>query len=161
MQSAEVTLGNEGELLASAGYIQESHYTYDAAYAVKTFQDGTSSGHTTHYYYDGSGLLLATTDPGYSAGYGEDEFYTIDDDGHPIFGADADVLIKPTGNRRGDRNAANREAGLNNTPDGKQWHHHQDHGRMQLVDAIEHILTGHSGGWAKWGKRVKKGKESP
>jgi agmatine/peptidylarginine deiminase len=29
---------------------------------------------------------------------------------------------------------------------------HQEVGRMQLVDATIHMLTGHTGGWSLWGK---------
>ncbi|AGE64234.1 HNH endonuclease [Bacillus subtilis] len=32
------------------------------------------------------------------------------------------------------------------TPDGYTWHHHQDPGRMQLVDQKVHRKTGHTGG---------------
>ncbi|HDR5349735.1 TPA: HNH endonuclease [Bacillus thuringiensis] len=32
------------------------------------------------------------------------------------------------------------------------WHHHQDTGRMQLVDAKLHKQTGHTGGYKIWGK---------
>jgi hypothetical protein len=37
-------------------------------------------------------------------------------------------------------------------PNGYSWHHHQDVGRMQLVDAEEHQLSiPHMGGMAIWG----------
>ncbi|MGD7043208.1 HNH endonuclease [Jeotgalibacillus proteolyticus] len=36
------------------------------------------------------------------------------------------------------------------TPDGYSWHHHQDTGRMQLVDQQVHAATGHTGGKAIW-----------
>jgi len=35
-------------------------------------------------------------------------------------------------------------------PDGYTWHHHQQPGRMQLVDTKIHALTGHTGGQAIW-----------
>lgn len=38
-----------------------------------------------------------------------------------------------------------------NTPDGFTWHHHQESGRMQLVDSITHLKTGHTGGKEIWG----------
>lgn len=36
------------------------------------------------------------------------------------------------------------------TPDGYTWHHHEDTGKMQLVDTDTH-RTGHTGGRAIWG----------
>ncbi|MCU5201633.1 MULTISPECIES: WXG100 family type VII secretion target [Bacillus cereus group] len=36
------------------------------------------------------------------------------------------------------------------------WHHHQDTGRMQLVDAKLHKQTGHTGGYNIWGKKGEK-----
>ncbi|MBC2048393.1 HNH endonuclease [Listeria booriae] len=37
------------------------------------------------------------------------------------------------------------------TPRGMTWHHHQDRGKMQLVDKAIHQQTGHTGGKAIWG----------
>lgn len=39
------------------------------------------------------------------------------------------------------------------SPPGLTWHHHQDTGRMQLVDRVEHnhFSGGHTGGMALWG----------
>ncbi|EDL57454.1 HNH endonuclease [Gimesia maris] len=34
--------------------------------------------------------------------------------------------------------------------DGLTWHHHQDIGRMQLVDRVIHAETGHVGGFKMW-----------
>lgn len=36
-------------------------------------------------------------------------------------------------------------------PDGYTWHHHQEAGRMQLVDSETHMRTGHTGGKEIWG----------
>jgi len=36
-------------------------------------------------------------------------------------------------------------------PDGLTWHHHQDTGRMQLVDRVEHDTFKHTGGMSIWG----------
>jgi len=41
------------------------------------------------------------------------------------------------------------------TPKGYIWHHHQDSGRMQLVEQKVHQKTGHDGAWALWGKAKK------
>ncbi|MBN6077488.1 HNH endonuclease [Aggregatibacter actinomycetemcomitans] len=37
------------------------------------------------------------------------------------------------------------------TPDGYTWHHHEEKGKMQLVDTETHDKTGHTGGKAVWG----------
>lgn len=37
------------------------------------------------------------------------------------------------------------------TPDGYTWHHHEDTGKMQLVDTVTHDKTAHTGGKAIWG----------
>ncbi|MCM3709183.1 HNH endonuclease [Sporosarcina luteola] len=37
------------------------------------------------------------------------------------------------------------------TPEGNDWHHHEEPGRLQLVKEEEHGITGHTGGRAIWG----------
>lgn len=37
------------------------------------------------------------------------------------------------------------------TPDGYSWHHHEELGRLQLVDEEVHAKSGHSGGRSIWG----------
>lgn len=37
------------------------------------------------------------------------------------------------------------------TPEGYDWHHHEEPGKIQLVDEQEHGQTGHTGGRAIWG----------
>ncbi|ADU31961.1 HNH endonuclease [Evansella cellulosilytica] len=37
------------------------------------------------------------------------------------------------------------------TPDGYTWHHHEDLGKLELVDEEIHAKTGHSGGRSVWG----------
>ncbi|MEM7174094.1 MAG: HNH endonuclease [Bacteroidota bacterium] len=66
------------------------------------------------------------------------------------------MTIKPTGSRAGDSTTANRLAGYPSTPPGYTWHHHQEYGVMELVETEIHQKTGHTGGWALWGKNVKK-----
>lgn len=39
----------------------------------------------------------------------------------------------------------------NETPEGYTWHHSEDMGVMQLVDAEVHASTGHTGGRTLWG----------
>jgi hypothetical protein len=58
------------------------------------------------------------------------------------------VEIHQTGNRAADYAAANRAAGLNKTPLGYTWHHHQNGKTMQLVPTTIHSQTGHTGGVA-------------
>ena len=45
---------------------------------------------------------------------------------------------------------ANKAAGYTLTPKDYTWHHHQDRGRMQLVERSVHEKTGHTGGFALW-----------
>lgn len=42
---------------------------------------------------------------------------------------------------------------LTGCPPGLTWHHHQDKGRMQLIDAEVHGAIQHNGGHSTWGKR--------
>ena len=37
------------------------------------------------------------------------------------------------------------------TPDGYTWHHHQDVGKLQLVEEVIHAKTWHHGGYSIWG----------
>ncbi|MEK5071439.1 HNH endonuclease [Sporosarcina sp. FSL K6-1508] len=37
------------------------------------------------------------------------------------------------------------------TPEGYEWHHHEEPGRIQLVDEEVHSQTGHTGGRSIWG----------
>jgi hypothetical protein len=39
---------------------------------------------------------------------------------------------------------------IHQKPDGYTWHHHQDHGRMQLIPREIHEATGHTGGFSLW-----------
>jgi hypothetical protein len=49
-----------------------------------------------------------------------------------------------------------RENASQKAPDGLTWHHHQDTGRMQLVDADEHeAFVPHTGGMSIWGGGYK------
>ena len=45
-----------------------------------------------------------------------------------------DVYIEPSGNRTTDAARANVAAKLDETREDYVWHHHQDRGRMQLID---------------------------
>jgi hypothetical protein len=65
-----------------------------------------------------------------------------------------DVPIEPTGTRKGDAEAANEACGLDRTPPGYSWHHHEDTGRMQLVPSELHGAVGHTGGFSIWGKHA-------
>ncbi|MGH1135153.1 HNH endonuclease [Bacillus mycoides] len=41
---------------------------------------------------------------------------------------------------------------IGKTPENYTWYHHQEPGRMQLVDYQIHHDTGHTGGYKIWGK---------
>lgn len=41
---------------------------------------------------------------------------------------------------------------MGKTPRGYVWHHHQDTGKLQLVNKTIHQKTGHTGGKSIWGK---------
>ncbi|WP_349305946.1 HNH endonuclease [Pseudofrankia sp. DC12] len=43
------------------------------------------------------------------------------------------------------------QTGLQRTPQGYPWHHHQDPGLMQLVESGVHSRTGHTGGFSRGG----------
>jgi A nuclease of the HNH/ENDO VII superfamily with conserved WHH len=46
-------------------------------------------------------------------------------------------------------------------PEGLTWHHHQDTGRMQLVDRAEHeAFVPHTGGMSIWGGGYPRSKKS-
>jgi hypothetical protein len=76
----------------------------------------------------------------------------FDADGYPDFRAagvvKAEVQIAYTGSRMGDFAAANKAAGLKETPKGMTWHHHQDRTTLQLVPTDIHAKTGHTGGFS-------------
>ncbi len=78
----------------------------------------------------------------------------FDKNGFPNFSAFRhpkvkDVRIKLSGDRKTDFGRANAKAGLEGTPIGYTWHHHQDKGLMQLVLTKAHAATGHTGGFSK------------
>ncbi len=81
---------------------------------------------------------------------------TFDNDGFPDFSnflyqsGPNQVYIYPSGDRIRDNEAANHAAGYDFTPEGYVWHHHQDFGKMQLVDEKIHKQTGHTGGFSLW-----------
>ena len=67
----------------------------------------------------------------------------------------ADFQITPTGSRAQDKIVADgifkQKFGYDRPRDGNwAWHHHQDYGRMQLVDINAHGRSGHTGGYAIW-----------
>lgn len=80
----------------------------------------------------------------------------FDKDGFPDFSGHlykegkSQVTIAPTGDRAKDFAAANQAAGYTQTPKGYTWHHHQETGKMQLVNSRIHQETGHTGGFSLW-----------
>jgi hypothetical protein len=80
----------------------------------------------------------------------------FDENGFPDFSAwrhpdVPDVRIELTGSRGRDFTLANKAAGLDSTPEGYTWHHHQDPGLMQLIETDAHRLTAHTGGFSGGG----------
>jgi RHS repeat-associated protein len=73
--------------------------------------------------------------------YSEDELFP--------FGPNNVNIGRLRGSRKLDFDAANEIAGYPKTPDGYIWHHHEDLGRMQLVEESVHALRGD--GNAHWG----------
>ncbi len=69
---------------------------------------------------------------------------------HLYGGGPNSVNISPTGNRSKDFSAANEAAGYSSTPKGYTWHHHQNYGRMELVESSVHRRTDHDGGFSLW-----------
>jgi RHS repeat-associated protein len=59
------------------------------------------------------------------------------------------VQIQYTGSRSQDFTLSNRAAGLDRTPEGFTWHHHEDAKTMQLVPTDLHGSVGHHGGFAE------------
>jgi RHS repeat-associated protein len=59
-----------------------------------------------------------------------------------------DVRIQLSGRRGTDESRANKAANLSSTPSGYTWHHHQNCGKMQLVERPIHRATGHTGGFS-------------
>jgi hypothetical protein len=74
----------------------------------------------------------------------------FDSAGFPDFSSvsQANVQITYSGSRTADFAAANKAAGLQSTPKGMTWHHHQDGTTMQLVPTDIHSATGHTGGFS-------------
>ncbi|MFY2561721.1 HNH endonuclease [Corallococcus terminator] len=76
----------------------------------------------------------------------------FDVDGYPYFRAagvvEVEVQIAYTGSRTGGVAAATRAAGLQATPKGMTWHHHQARPTMRLVPTGVHARTGHTGGFS-------------
>ncbi|RYZ37802.1 MAG: HNH endonuclease [Myxococcaceae bacterium] len=76
----------------------------------------------------------------------------FDAEGYPDFKAagvvKVEVKLEYTGSRSGDFAAANKAAGLRETPKGMTWHHHQDRTTLQLVPTAIHARTGHTGGFS-------------
>ena len=97
-----------------------------------------------------NGRLAGGEHPSTSIPFDEEGFADFSGVRHPNV---EDVHIEPSGNRTTDAARANAAAGLEETPPDYVWHHHQDPGRMQLVEVGPHKATGHTGGFSIWGKK--------
>lgn len=75
----------------------------------------------------------------------------FDNQGFPKFGKHAEAEVSfdnLTGNVKKDAKLANDHLGLDKTPDGFTWHHHQDGKTLQLVPEELHNACRHTGGCA-------------
>ncbi|MGS2664692.1 HNH endonuclease [Corynebacterium glucuronolyticum] len=66
-----------------------------------------------------------------------------------------DVTIVPTGRSYKDIRAADAAFGIDRKyrkENDLVWHHHQDTGRMQLINKDAHDAVKHTGGYAIWSK---------
>ena len=78
-------------------------------------------------------------------------------EGYPVFDqVFAETTITPTGNSTKDIRQAWRNAGFKPN-NNYTWHHHEDVGRMQLVDAEVHSACPHRGGYWLWGELMSGG----
>jgi RHS repeat-associated protein len=94
-----------------------------------------------------NGRLAGSTHPVTGVPFDSQGFPDFSQWRHPTV---EDVIIKPTGSRSRDFRAANKLAGLDKTPEGYTWNHHQDYGKMQLIEKGVHKDTGHTGGFSIW-----------
>ncbi|MDT9409231.1 HNH endonuclease [Corynebacterium rouxii] len=73
------------------------------------------------------------------------------------YGKVPDVTIVPTGRSYKDIRAADAALGIDRKyrkKHGLVWHHHQDTGRMQLINKEVHNVVRHTGGYAVWSKNL-------
>jgi hypothetical protein len=110
--------------------------------------------------------LLSTGRPQHVTLTSTGEKVFLDRDGFPIFtpylyngseGVANTVRIRMTGKLDDDFKAANRLAGLSDTPGGYVWHHHQDLGVLQLVRQDVHGVVRHAGGVAFYNALIDAG----
>ena len=116
------------------------------------------SARSFNYTPRGQNLPVGTKNAGLAGGTHPKTGVPFNSQGFPNFknhlyngGGKNDVIINPQRTRADDFAEANRLAGFSSTPKGYTWHHHQQYGRMQLVNQRVHSQTGHSGGWSIWG----------
>lgn len=67
----------------------------------------------------------------------------------------AEVEIELSGSRSADETAANVKAGFEETPEGYTWHHHEETGKMILIETQVHRDFAHTGGFAIWKKLME------
>jgi RHS repeat-associated protein len=87
--------------------------------------------------------------------FDKDGFPDFKDHLHQQEGKLNDVIITLTGNHRKDVILANEKAGFKKTPKNHTWHHHQENGRMQLVNSDIHDATRHTGGQKIHGEELR------
>ena len=164
LRVAELKVGDSVQLFDGSNLVIEQITVVPGRTTVYNFE--VADYHT--YYVAGAKVLVHNSDPCENA-LGQAKKYRnghlandkhpntdvpFDRDGFPDFSKNLykdgknDVIIKPTGNRELDFQAANEAAGYTTTPKGYTWHHHQTKGRMQLVETEVHAKTGHTGGFS-------------
>jgi RHS repeat-associated protein len=114
---------------------------------------GSIGGHKPTCDCANGGAPIGPRNGGLAGGTHPNTGVPFDADGFPDFSAwrhpdVPDVRIDLAGNRSTDFARANAAAGLDETPGGYAWHHHQDCGLMQLIEIGAHAMTGHTGGFS-------------
>ncbi|TKG87918.1 hypothetical protein EYV94_27880 [Puteibacter caeruleilacunae] len=143
---SELASGNYGDAALSAIAILGGDFIKDtkkASEALELVNEAKQSGKKIR-----NSKLAGGTHPKTGVPFDENGFPDFSDNLYK--GGKNDVMIKPTGDRANDFSAANKAAGYDVTPKGYTWHHHQNTGRMQLVETDVHAATGHTGGFALW-----------
>jgi RHS repeat-associated protein len=114
---------------------------------------GSVGGHKSVCDCANGGTPIGPRNGGLAGGKHPNTGVPFDAEGFPDFSAwrhpdVPDVRIDLAGNRSTDFARANAAAGLDETPAGYTWHHHQDCGLMQLIETGAHAMTGHTGGFS-------------
>lgn len=118
----------------------------DVGLSAISGKDATEARRPINADYAGKNYSFADKDPGLYAKYPEG--VNFDESGYPDFSPYTlqEVQIDMKGNHTSDYKQANEAAGLEETPEGYTWHHHQDGKTMQLLPSDLHGSVRHTGG---------------